>query len=322
LSPRHRRWLGWGIALAILAACLLVIEPREMLATLGRLRAWQVAGLLLLMTLDRLLMVWKWRLLLAVQGVRLPMGAATGIYYEGSFAGSFLPSQVGGDLLRGWRASGMTGRAAPVWASLVMERVLGLVSALNWGTLGTALCLALVDPGRRPLWLGLGALGLLCLNGGFWAAMRPGWHGWVQGLLQRWGGGRGMAFLQRLHGAFAHFGNRPRALLGNFLLTLAEHALQMLIVLLTALALGIEADSAAFLAATAAQMVLARLPVAPDGWGIAELGAIGVYGLVGIDATAAFSLSVTGHVLVLLTLMPGAFFLLRHTRRRPGGVAT
>jgi hypothetical protein len=75
----------------------------------------------------------------------------------------------------------------------------------------------------------------------------------------------------------------------------------------------------AFLAASAIYLMIYRIPIAPDNWGVGELTAIGVFGLIGIKAEAAFSFTFLAHILQVVVVLPGLLFLLqspyRATRR-------
>jgi uncharacterized membrane protein YbhN (UPF0104 family) len=53
-----------------------------------------------------------------------------------------------------------------------------------------------------------------------------------------------------------------------------------------------------------------RVPIAPDGWGVAELSAIGLYGLIGVSAEHAFAFTFLAHSLQLLVALPGLWFLI------------
>jgi Lysylphosphatidylglycerol synthase TM region len=83
------------------------------------------------------------------------------------------------------------------------------------------------------------------------------------------------------------------------------------VVFLVARSLGIEADALALLAAAAVHIMIYRIPVAPDNWGVGELTAIGVFGLIGISPEAAFSLMFLSHILQVVVVLPGLLFLLR-----------
>jgi uncharacterized membrane protein YbhN (UPF0104 family) len=308
------RWLGWGLAALVLAGCLLLVDPGDVAAALGRLAPLELAALLLLATLDRVLMALRWALLLRVLGVWAPFGRVLRVLYRASFAGAFLPTQVGGDLLRAyWLArEGEGAPGYPVAASLVMERLLGLLSAAGWALAGGAALAVHVAPGRVQALAGLGlpaalaaaAAALLALS------LSPRVHGLALHRLGR-PGGRGLAgVLRRLQAAYAVFGRNPRGLLPGAALTVVEHGVQVGFVLAVALSIGVDARPLALAAAAALYLLLARLPVAPDGWGVSELAAIGVFGLVGVAPAEAFSLSLVGRVVPMLALAPGGVMLL------------
>jgi len=53
-----------------------------------------------------------------------------------------------------------------------------------------------------------------------------------------------------------------------------------------------------------------RLPISPDGWGVGEVAAIGLYSLVGVPAEEAFALAFLSHILQTLVVLPGLWFFL------------
>lgn len=299
-----QRWLGWILALGALAVCLLLFDIGEMLAEVGRLGARDIALLLLLLTCDRVLMALKWRLLLNVGGARLAPFSVIGIYYQGWLVGAFLPTHLGGDLLRAHLVAQRTGVVHPVFASIVMEKMIGLISAVNWAIAGGVVLGCWLQPGRAVLWIGLGVLAALAFNGLFLASLHDVVHGFVLRTLARYHQSRLMDVLHRFYGAYADFSRHPRALLANLLLTLLEHGLQLLILYCIVRSLGIELDAPLFFAAAAVQTLILRIPVTHDGWGTGELAAIAVFGLIGIGAAAAFATSVIYRLLGVVASLP------------------
>jgi uncharacterized membrane protein YbhN (UPF0104 family) len=309
LGPPRRQWLGWGLALGAIAGCLLCLDGHDLLATVCRLRAYDIAVVLALVTGDRVLMALKWRLLLGLGGAHLPALAVIRIYYQGWLVGAVLPSHLGGDLLRAHLVARRTGVGSPVFASLVMEKLIGLVSAVNGAIVGGVIVAWSLDAAHGALWLGLGALAALACNGLVLASLHGGVHAWALGRLARarqsWSLGR----LHRGYAAYAGFSRHPKTLLATFGLTGLEHGLQLLILFTIATSLGIALEPVRFVAAAALQMLMVRLPIAPDGWGTGELAALAMFGLVGIDAAAAFTLSVVSHVLGLVAALLGVVVL-------------
>jgi len=317
---RARNWLGWGLAVAILATLLLFLDPGELLQAFRRLSPAEILLLLALLTLDRILMGVKWGVLLRIAGVRLSYARIVAVYYQGSFVGTLMPSHIGGDLLRAWLVARDSGIRYPVFASLVMERLVGFLSAINWALVGAVLLIVWFDPARWPLWVALGLLAAVLGNGLFALSLHPRTHDLVLAGLGRWNRLRILGLLRKFYEAYARFSRDPGRLLLNFFLTLVEHFLQMAIVFVIAISLDVTATPVLFFAATAVYLLIFRIPVAPDGWGVGEATAIGVFALIGISAENAFAMSVTGHALVLVGVLPGLlFFLLR--RQRPTALA-
>jgi uncharacterized protein len=303
-GARFHRWLGWILAVAALVGCLLLFDIDEMLAQVRRLGWREIALLLVLLTCDRLLMALKWRVLLNAGGARLPSLSVIAIYYQGWLVGAFLPTHLGGDLLRAHLVAQRTGVVHPVFASVVMEKMIGLISAVNWAIAGGVLLGCWLQPGRGALWIGLGMLAALAFNGLFLASLHAAVHGFVLRTLERYHQSRLIGVLHRFYGAYADFSRHPRALLGNLLLTLLEHGLQLLILYTIVRSLGIDVGAVWFFAAAAVQTLIMRVPVTPDGWGTGELAAIAVFGLVGISAAAAFASSVIWRFLGVVATLP------------------
>ena len=116
-------------------------------------------AIVVLATADRLLMAWKWWLLVRSRDAGLGLWAAVRAYYLASFAGYFLPMTVGADAVRVGALAGMI-RPAVLVASVVLERLIGalaqaVLAVLAVGTLVTLGFGARVGPAER--W-GLGAL--------------------------------------------------------------------------------------------------------------------------------------------------------------------
>jgi uncharacterized protein (TIRG00374 family) len=83
-----------------------------------------------LVNLDRIVMAYKWGILLKAVGVDLSFGDAVRHYYIGTFWGMFLPASVGGDVIRTYRVSAQTRMGGEAASSVILERVLGLLATL------------------------------------------------------------------------------------------------------------------------------------------------------------------------------------------------
>jgi uncharacterized protein (TIRG00374 family) len=262
-----------------------------------------------LWSVDRLLMAWKWLLLLRALSVPVPLSIVIRLYYQGSFTGTFLPSSLGGDLLRGVWVSRATGAAPQVYASILMERLIGFVSAISWAFIGGTIIVSVMLT-EAAFRLGLMAvLGAPVVMAFLLMSLRP-----FRFMQQSVSGGRRSQiaeFFCQLSHACSQYGNQPRVLIWNWLLALVEHGLQMVIVFAMALSLGISADILLFLSVTAVYLLIYRLPISVDGWGIGELSAVGLFGIIGVSSENGFALAFLSHVLQIIVVLPGLWFLWR-----------
>lgn len=87
---------------------------------------WLVLSLLLSPFLV-LVSVIKWQILLRSQGMKVSLGRLYALYLVGHFFNYFLPSNVGGDVVRGYELGNYLRKGAQAMASVFMERYTGFV---------------------------------------------------------------------------------------------------------------------------------------------------------------------------------------------------
>jgi glycosyltransferase 2 family protein len=310
-ATSRSRWLRWGLVAAIFVICAVFLDLGAVAEVLSRISGAWLFLILVLMTVDRFLMAWKWSVLLQALGVELSFGRLVRIYYQGTLAGIFLPSGIGGDLLRAHWVSKETGTTHRVYASLIMEKMIGFLSAANWAFVGLAVFLSQV-PGLAPAWTAGVMASVLLLNAFFFVSLTARFHDLILRWLKKIPHFRLPDFLERLYSAYRQYGEKRRALAWNGFLTVVEHALQLLVALAIATALGLVQSVVPFLAVTAVYLLIYRLPISPDGWGLGEVASIALYGLIGMPPESAFGLAFFAHVMQVLIVLPGAWFFVKN----------
>ena len=70
------------------------------------------------------------RMIVKVQQYRITTGEATGLTFIGYFFNNFLPTAIGGDLVKAYYVTRKTGNASASFASVFMDRFLGLVTMM------------------------------------------------------------------------------------------------------------------------------------------------------------------------------------------------
>ncbi|MBI1893666.1 MAG: flippase-like domain-containing protein [Candidatus Rokubacteria bacterium] len=261
-------------------------------------------------------MAYKWWLLLRVLEPRIGWWRSLGAYYAATFAGLFLPSTLGSDVVRtlSLRRNGV--RTVDMAISIVLERILGILPA-GLMALGSLFLLHIYGKDNA----GLAALVitlLLCLVGGslalsFWA---PGLEA-----LQRasWSRLRGVGkTLAQGHDAYREFHHRAPVLLAFVALSLIEQGFPLVIAALAARALGVRIPPVYLLAALPPVLLFSRLPISVGGLGVQEGSFIYMLSLFDIPSTQALSVILLSNVLLVLSLFPMAIWHFIESPRRAG----
>ncbi len=285
------RVLASAVALALVVR---LVSGREILAALAGARPAWIAAALACVVLDRVVMAAKWRLLLTAQGVARSLGALVRSYFVATFYGSFLPTGVGGDVIRIMQVSGGKERALAVTASVVMERLLGLIASaalivltLGGFVLGTRRDLAPL------LGLALAAVGLGV--GGLALALHGPWHDRLPAPIARFA--TAFRVYRGHHGALARFSA------WSFL----EQLIPVVAAYCMARALGYGLGLPVFLLVIPLDLFVSRIPISVDAIGIREGLYVALFGQAGLSPSEAFLLALVGRVVTLVGLLPGAF---------------
>ena len=167
-APGRRKWslfLRAAVTLALIVLILRWVDSRAVLATLARADPGWLACIAALALADRYLMSYKWALLLRGRDVAMSNGEAFRIYLASVFAGTFLPTGVGSDIYRVVRTAANGRRLDTITASVVIERVIGLLAVLVVALIGLGIVVHRGDMALSPIyrltWAGLVLLWVL-----------------------------------------------------------------------------------------------------------------------------------------------------------------
>lgn len=294
---RRRRWqlaLRWGGTLLAFAALLYLLSVQgwvEIWRTFSRVPAWRLAAALGLTLISRLAVSGRWHVLLRTAGLPIPWADSLRITFAGLFASNFLPTTIGGDVVRLAGALALGYDRAISLSSLVVDRLVGMA--------GMALAAPLVLL-YLPLDF-LAGLGFTRLYGlmGVGIVFGSVWQRVLGQLRQAWGS---------LWGALTVWFRQP----GGLLLALLCTGLHMLATFLTVWLLLPGLGDVAPLPLIAGLWSLAYfvtlLPVSINGLGVQELSLTFFFTTWGgISIPASLSLALLMRVLPLLVSLLGAF---------------
>jgi len=248
--------------------------------------------------------VWRWRLLLEAQGHVAPMAHLSASYLVATFFNNFLPSNIGGDVIRVRDSSRLTGSTTSALAIVAIDRILG------FGALYVLAVLAFLIggpnvrhlAGARAVILGLGCFFALLT----YVFFRPGTARRLMSVsrLTRipWIRER----FETVQAAVHVYRQELRVVWLAFAASLALQTLVVWYYFAVARALRIELPLAACFLMVPLCTLVQAVPVSFNGWGVREGLFIVYFAQVGLARDSALAFSLVGAGLIVLLSLSGA----------------
>jgi uncharacterized membrane protein YbhN (UPF0104 family) len=270
--------LRMGLSVCLLAWLILRTNPHDLLAAFLDLSffAWAVAFLMYLAS--QVISSIRWYFLAHALDFTGPWSAYFRYYFVGMYFNLFLPTCVGGDVLKMHFISRGEPKKLRATYSVVADRLFGLAAMLLLGA-GAVL----IGHGILPHYFEH----LLCITGiciivsvfGLPLAYKLLGSAWPE--------------IRKRLAVFLVFWEKPKALFAGLSLSLILQALGIGAVTLLAKDMGLSPPAAFYFAAFPLVAVLTILPISFNGIGIREGGFIYFLGLKGISAEKALTLSLS-----------------------------
>jgi len=304
-----KRTLLLGAKVAVSLALLTYLFTKNDLgAFVTRVRTGDtllLAGAVLLYVAMVGLSAWRWRLLLSAQGFPVPLRRLASSYLVAGFFNNFLPSNIGGDVIRVRDGSRLTGSNTTTSLAVVaIDRILG------FGALYVLAAGAFVIGGEGVRHLAGARVVLLGLTLVFTALayvfFRPGS---ASRLMAMTGLGRfpwAQERFETVQAAVHVFRERKLAVYVAFAASLALQAFNVLYYYAIAHALRIAMPLSACFLMVPLCTLLQAVPVSFNGWGLRE-GLYTVYfSQVGLPEDSALPFSIVGAVFIVVLSLSGA----------------
>jgi len=258
-------------------------------------------GLYLLMVLAS---AWRWGLLLDAQGVSVPARTLTGSFLVATFFNNFLPSNIGGDVIRIADTARQAGSKTLATTVVLVDRGIGLLGLILLAAVaGSIIDDASASPiSARLLWAGFGGATLAAAP----ALLAPAWLIRLLGPLRRlnpeWVGAR----LDRLADVLEKFRRAPGALMGCFAGAVLVQAILVAFYLVIAHAIGIAISPWHMAVLVPVSFLVQMLPLSVNGFGLREATFSFYFARLGLPIEAALVISLLGAGLVMLFSLTGA----------------
>lgn len=239
------------------------------------------------------------------------------VFFVSTFLGTFLPASVGGDAVRAYGLARLRVAPGQAVASVLMDRLLGVLSIVIVGTAGLMAARTADLASNRAVELSMLVASAACLVGGLMvfsgraAAVAEA----VARRLPAAAMGRVARELTTATRAYAGFRTKLAQVLGG---SIGVQILRVLQAYCLGRALGIEAPTAAYFTFVPLILLVILLPVTINGIGTSQAAFVWFFGRAAVPQPEAFALSVLFVALGVIGNLPGG--LLYAFERRSASV--
>jgi uncharacterized protein (TIRG00374 family) len=284
-------------------------------ATLSSARLEWIAAAFLVNTVGNGFGALRWQVLLRSQHRIVSLPYLFGTYMVGLFFNNFLPSTIGGDVVRAASAKRKGGGTLTEHLTVVLvERMIGLFATLILGGLAALSGRAgQLDP-RIP-WILTGALFISMV--GIYLAISRRVRRRVVPLVDRIPVAFVRETVRKMVSAFEMFSNSRPSLVVNLLVSLAFQFVLIVHFWMIQFAFGVSVPFVTYLIVVPLVFCVMMLPIGINGLGVRESAFVWFMTRAGMEPATALAISLASYAIAVVQgLLGGALHLFREVRRR------
>jgi glycosyltransferase 2 family protein len=283
----HTTWLRWFGSILSVGLLIYLLSQQgwaEIAYVASQIAWWRFVLAIILVFISRLAVVMRWHVLMYFAGTGITIRQSTRLTFAMLFASNFLPTTIGGDVVRLAGAIRMGFDQAISVASLVVDRLVGM----------TGMAMA--------LFFGLPVFIQYVTNSPVTESMAIPWLSLLADKILR--------FLHGLTQALKVWLRKPRSLLGALAFTWIHMLCTFSTVWLLLRGMGEDIPYWSVMGLWSATYFVTLLPISINGLGVQELAMTYFYVAIGgISPSSGLTLALLMRVLQMIASLPGALFI-------------
>jgi uncharacterized protein (TIRG00374 family) len=275
---------------AVLLFLLFKLNKIDLLALLKEIKnvnRWFLALALLVFPLSHIIGFWRWQMLLK-STVSIPMKKLVSTFCGGVFFNVFLPSTIGGDLVRMADLTSHTRRPKEIIASVFLDRLSGYIGMVMVILLAVIFGGSLVHD--KIVLLSVAAITLL-LIGVLLLLFNASIYARISKFLSVPGAGRIREAIRDMHREIHIFRNHKEVIIGNLALSFVIQIVFPLSIYFIGLSLGIRVSLFYYLIFVPIINAITMLPVSMGGLGLRESLYVLYFAKAGVAEQLALAMS-------------------------------
>jgi glycosyltransferase 2 family protein len=272
--------------------------------------AWLAAALLMYLGMV-LASALRWGVLLRAQHVRLPFSFLTQSFLVATFFNNFLPSNIGGDVVRITDTAPAAGSKTLATTVVLIDRGLGLLGLALMAATGASLMrrMAVGPVGPGMLWAGFGlgaivATPALLIPETATKLLQP-----LRVFHQEWVDAR----IEKLTYALTRFKETPTALASCFAGAVAVQGILVLFYMAIARSMNIPIGFAELAVIVPVSFIVQMIPLSVNGFGVREATFGFYFTRLGLPLESALLVSFVGAALIMVFSLSGGVAYLRRS---------
>jgi len=285
-----------GFSLSLLALVLWHVGWGEAWESLRAAQLPYLGVALLLHVVAIPVRAYRWRILLTALGISVPLSRLTALYFVGSFFNTFLPTGIGGDIVRIYELGRRSGQPAAAVGTVLVDRATGILMLFLMALTTLPFGYGLISP--QTTWL------IVCLFlagwGGLWLILRRDW-------LEKWGLLRILSKVKQIEEVYETVhACGVKAISGALAASFALNLLLIAANYFVGLSLGVRISIWYYLLFVPIISSLLVLPISLSGVGVREGGYIYFFAQAGVAPPQALTMSLLVYAMNLATGCVGA----------------
>ena len=315
--PLNVKALG-GIAVRVMISALLLgllfswSDTGNVLQLAVSLNVFVFMICLFLMLVIHMIAAYRWHIFAKTDNPQVPVSKLFSFYLVGLFFNNFLPTAVGGDVVRSFDLYKYSGRGKAAVVSVLIERFAGMTAQVF-----VALIAVLIGYSyfKEPLifWLVCGfSLSYLLFLVVF---LNQRMMTWFIGFLSRLGLTKVQHLLSETYELFMRYQSSRLAMIQAMVLSLSIVMVSVFTFYLLSISLHLSVPFGYFVLFLPIITIVSMIPITLGGLGVREGIGVFLFSTIGVPPSDAFGLSLAWSLLlILISLLGGMIFAFRRTK--------
>ena len=306
-------WLFFRVVVSgiLITYLLYKVDIKSIFSSLNSVNLFWLALAFSLIFIGNLISGYRWQLLLTTQDIHIPLKTLISSLLVGRFFNNFLPSTIGGDIVRVYDTSKYSKDTAVSMTAILIERLTGFLALLSIAAFALVFGFHTIGD-TFLLWVLIGFFSLILLL--FLGLFNATLSGQIRKIFDFRGLSRIKGKIDKVYQALNLYKNKRKDLLITFLLGLALQVAAVAHYYLIGLALGLNVSMLYFFIIIPLVLLILLLPVSINGIGVRENAYVLFFGKIGVEGSISIALSWLAFGMILIIgIIGGVIYATRNS---------